>query len=69
MPAVALAPIESERARGQRELDEVIVEVWRELADGHSSVCPVCDGEMDPEYGAPARPIAGRCRECGTRLT
>ncbi|HWC86734.1 MAG TPA: hypothetical protein VG388_09350 [Solirubrobacteraceae bacterium] len=42
---------------------------WEELA-AHAVVdCPLCNGELVPEYGSHARPIAGRCRRCGTTLS
>jgi hypothetical protein len=50
-------------------LDEVIVHAWEVLGSGREVTCPICGGEMDPEYGAQARPISGRCGDCGTRLT
>ena len=69
MSALAVAPPQGDRVRGQRGLDEVIVEAWEQLMADHVVACPVCCGEMDPEYGVQARPISGRCRDCGTRLT
>ena len=68
MQAVALAPSELDRAHGERALDDVIVHAWEELIEGRGSPCPVCGGEMEPEYGAHARAIGGRCKDCGARL-
>ncbi len=68
MPAVAVAPSESHRGHGERALDDVIVRAWEELTEGRGCACPVCGGEMAPEYGAQARAIGGRCMSCGTRL-
>jgi hypothetical protein len=67
--ALAVAPIELDCSQRQRALDEVIVHAWDVLIAGREVACPVCGGDMDPEYGAQARPISGRCRNCGTRLT
>jgi tRNA(Ile2) C34 agmatinyltransferase TiaS len=69
MPAVAVAPTDVDRGYGERALDDVIVRVWEELAARRAVVCPVCGGEMEPEYGAQGRPIAGRCRSCRTTLS
>ncbi len=54
---------------GESTLDEVLAGVWEGLAAHRSVECPVCGAEMEPEYGAHARPIGGRCRECGSTLT
>ncbi|HEY5317626.1 MAG TPA: hypothetical protein VIJ20_06570 [Solirubrobacteraceae bacterium] len=66
-------------AGGGPTLDDVVSGAWEELT-AHAVVdCPVCDGEMAPEYAAPAlsagvraaraRPVGGRCRRCGTTLS
>ena len=68
MPAVAVAPRELERGYGERALDDVIVRAWEELTAHRAVSCPVCGGEMEPEYGAQARPIAGRCKRCRATL-
>jgi hypothetical protein len=56
-------------AGGGPTLDDVLSSAWEELT-AHAVVdCPVCDGELAPEYGAHARPIGGRCRRCGSTLS
>jgi hypothetical protein len=50
-------------------LDDVLDAVWRELRSHHTAECPVCHGEMGPEYGAQALPLGGRCRDCGALLS
>jgi DnaJ-class molecular chaperone len=50
-------------------LDELLVGVWTGLSSHRTVECPVCHGEMDPEYGAQALPIGGRCRSCGAALS
>ena len=50
-----------------RNLDDLIVDTWEGLAKG-TSQCPVCGGRMEPEYGAHARPVGGRCADCGSAL-
>jgi hypothetical protein len=53
---------------GEPPLDDEIVDVWEGLAAHRTVACPVCHGEMEPEYGAGARPIGGRCGACGSTL-
>ena len=54
--------------RGGPTLDEVLSGAWEGLAAHQRVPCPMCGGEMGPEYGAHARPIGGRCGSCGTHL-
>jgi hypothetical protein len=81
MTALALEPrVARDRARtarnrsgsvdlgGEPTLDALLAGVWEGLAAHKSVVCPVCDGQMTPDYGAHALPIGGRCQGCGTRL-
>ena len=53
---------------GEPMLDDVIVGVWEGLAAHRIVECPVCGSEMQPEYGAQALPIGGRCSGCGSTL-
>lgn len=46
-------------------LDDLLVSAWGELRSRQIVECPVCRGEMEPEYGAQALPIGGRCTDCG----
>jgi hypothetical protein len=50
-------------------LDEVLVGMWEGLTAHQVVGCPVCGGEMEPEYGVQALPLGGRCRDCGSTLT
>jgi hypothetical protein len=54
---------------GEPTLDALVAGVWEGLAAHRSVACPVCGHEMQPDYGAHARPIGGRCQDCGTRLS
>lgn len=54
---------------GEPTLDALVSGVWEGLAAHGPVGCPVCGEEMVPAYGAHARPIAGTCRGCGTRLS
>ena len=51
-----------------RTLDDLLAGVWTELCAHRTVACPVCHGEMEPEYGAQALPVGGRCTDCGTVL-
>jgi hypothetical protein len=58
-----------EAVGGEPTLDELLAGVWEGLT-AHAVVgCPVCEAQMEPEYGAHARPIGGRCAGCGSTLT
>ena len=50
-------------------LDQLIASVWEGLATRGTVECPVCGGHMEPEHGAGARPIGGRCANCGSILS
>ena len=52
-----------------RRLEQVISAVWDRLSAQIEAECPVCAGRMQPQYGAGARPIAGRCDDCGSYLS
>jgi len=54
---------------GEPTLDELLVEVWEGLTTHRAASCPACRGQMQPEYGAHARPLGGRCVRCGSRLS
>ncbi|HWF71767.1 MAG TPA: hypothetical protein VG186_00395 [Solirubrobacteraceae bacterium] len=56
-------------AGGGPTLDDVLSGAWEELTAHAVVECPVCSGELAPEYGAHARPIGGRCRTCATTLS
>jgi hypothetical protein len=55
-------------AGGGPTLDELLAGVWEGLTAHDIVECPVCRGDMEPEYGAHALPIGGRCRACDTTL-
>jgi hypothetical protein len=57
-----------EMVGGERTLDDRIVGAWEALSTHLSVACPVCDGELEPEYGAHARPVGGRCSSCCCEL-
>ena len=69
MTTMTVAPSLFDVVGGEPTLDELIVGVWEGLAAHRIVACPVCGEEMEPEYGAHARPIGGRCGGCGTTLS
>jgi hypothetical protein len=75
MTALAEAPTLWEQLMGDRTrvggectLDDVVVGAWEGLSAHLTVSCPVCDGELVPEYGAHARPVGGCCKKCGSEL-
>ena len=69
MSTLAVAPTLLDRIGGEPTLDDVLASVREGLAAHRSVECPVCRGVMDPEYGAHALPVGGRCESCGATLT
>jgi hypothetical protein len=57
-----------DRLGGERTLDDVVVGAWEALSAQLPVACPVCDGELAPEYGAHASPVGGRCLGCRSEL-
>jgi hypothetical protein len=53
---------------GEPTLDELLSGAWEGLVAHQHVACPLCGGDMMPEYGAHARPIGGRCRSCEAQL-
>jgi hypothetical protein len=54
---------------GEPTLDEVLSGAWEGLAAHQHVACPVCGGDMAPQYGVHARPIGARCGSCATQLS
>ena len=57
-----------EEGNTPRTLERLIVDTWEGLVRG-TSRCPVCGGRLEPQFGAHARPVAGRCADCGSKLS
>ncbi len=71
-PSVLAAPpkwLSSPSLVAERRLDQAIDSLWQQLMGHGSTACPVCGGEMRPEYGPGTRPVGGRCGSCRSRLT
>ena len=53
---------------GERVHDAVIVGAWEALTAEQTVPCPVCRSTMEPLFSAHARPVGGRCSDCGAAL-
>jgi hypothetical protein len=69
MSALAVAPTLFDLLGGGPTLDDVIVGAWEGLTAHTVVSCPVCDGELAPEYGARSRLRGGRCSDCGSSIS
>jgi hypothetical protein len=65
---LTVAPTLFDRLGGEPTLEDRLVGAWEGLAAHQAVECPVCGGEMGPEYAAHARPIGGRCVACDSTL-
>ena len=54
--------------REGRTLEDMLSGAWEDLTAHRTAACPICDGAMDPRYGAGASAVGGRCRSCRTEL-
>jgi hypothetical protein len=52
-----------------RTLEDLILATWTQVQTGSAALCPVCQGELEPVWSAGARPVGGRCQDCGSRLS
>ena len=74
MTAPALAPALVDRGpdpwrlRAAPSLDAEISALWARIRAHQPVACPLCQGRMEPHYGAGAVPLGGRCRDCGSVL-
>ena len=68
MDQAVLPFFEAAPEQAEETLDTVIAAIWNELGRHRAASCPVCGGEMEPDYGAHALPIGGRCHRCGAEL-
>ena len=61
--------LSTQRLRAVRTLDNVISAVWAQITADRAVACPICQGEMEPQYGTGGFQVAGRCRDCGSVLS
>jgi hypothetical protein len=66
---LTVAPLLFDSVGDEPTLDEVLAGVWEGLIAHRVVDCPVCRSQMEPEYGAHALPVGGRCAVCGSSLT
>ena len=55
-------------AREGRTLEDVLSGAWEDLTAHRTAACPICDGAMEPRYGAGPSAVGGRCRSCRTEF-
>ena len=81
-PAEAPAPTLPARRRQQRSaaerlqaspregrtLEDVLSGAWEDLSAHRTATCPLCDGAMEPRYGAGPSAVGGRCTSCRTEM-
>jgi hypothetical protein len=65
----APAPTLFDPEGGEPTLEDLVSGVWEGLAAQGRAACPLCGGEMLPGYAAHARPVEGRCQDCGTAIS
>jgi hypothetical protein len=68
MTMLAVAERPRERLDAEPSLAAMVGTLWEELQAGRPVACPLCHGELAPQYGPHASPVGGRCRSCGTAL-
>ena len=54
--------------REGRTLEDVLCGAWEDVTAHRIATCPICDGAMEPRYGAGPSAVGGRCRSCRTEL-
>jgi hypothetical protein len=54
---------------GAPTLDDVLTAAWDALSAGAPAACLMCGGALEARYGAGHRPVAARCRQCGSELS
>ena len=54
--------------REGRTLEDVLSGAWEDLTAHRTAACPICDGAMEPRYGAGPSAVGGRCRSCRSEL-
>lgn len=55
--------------RDGRSLEDVLSGAWEDVTAHRTATCPICDGAMEPRYGAGPSAVGGRCRSCRCELT
>ena len=63
------APKRDDGLGGGLTLDAAIVGAWEGLAAQAIVPCPCCGGRLRPRPAAAAATVAGRCDDCGARMS
>lgn len=58
-----------ESSSGGPTLEAKVSGVWEGLSAHEIAACPVCGGDMRPQYSAGAGSVGGSCRDCGSSLS
>jgi hypothetical protein len=64
-----VAPAPAPITEGERSLDDLVSATWESLGTAEVASCFVCGGDLLPRFGAGARPVGGRCTDCGSELS
>jgi len=54
--------------REGRTLEDVLSGAWEDLTAHRTATCPLCDGAMEPRYGAGPSAVGGRCTSCRSEM-
>lgn len=68
-PATVVTAPRPALADGERSLDDLVSATWESLTVAEHAACFICGGDLLPRFGAGARPVGGRCRDCGSELS
>ena len=69
LPAPSAPAPRAPLADGERSLADLVSSTWDSLAVAETASCFVCGGDLLPRFGAGARPVGGRCTDCGSELS
>jgi hypothetical protein len=61
---LVVTPSLFDRLDGEPTLNDRLLGAWEGLLAHRAVQCPVCHGEMEPEYHG-----GGRCADCGSTLS
>lgn len=54
---------------GTPTLDDLLTGAWDAIARHRPAACLLCDGVLEPRFGAGHAAVAARCTHCGTELS
>jgi hypothetical protein len=62
-------PVPASGLGGAPTLDDVLSGMWETLLSAQTATCLICEGPVEPRYGAGSAPVGGRCTRCGTEYS